>query len=194
MEQQRQLRMIRPNLDNLPPVIVPNGCQIRTYLPGDEAAWAEIMNTGIGTGWSVEMVKDQLISQPQFDAKGLFFAICNGHPIGSACAWRGSLEEQVMGNVHMVCVLPEARGNNLGYLLTLAVLHRLKQQGFRQADLLTDDFRIPAIRSYLRLGFEPFCYDETDVERWGKVMEAVAVGNALRSVPPGSPTERLDQG
>jgi len=55
MEQRRQLRMLRPNLDDLPPIFLPDGVDIRTYRRGDEQAWAEIMNTGIGEHWTADL-------------------------------------------------------------------------------------------------------------------------------------------
>lgn len=166
-----QLRMIRRNLDDLPEIELPSGYEIRTYRPGDEAAWAEIMNSGIGANWTAEGCLEALISKPQFLPEGLFFAIHESKPVGSACAWRSSPDEWKEGYLHMVCVLPEHRGKNLGYLLTLAVLHYFRDHGFQSCVLDTDDWRIPGIRSYLRLGFEPVYLDESHKERWQKVFE-----------------------
>jgi len=165
--------MIRRDLNGLPPVVLPDGCEIRTYSPGDEKVWAEIMNTGIGSDWDAEKAREQLTGRPQFDPEGLFFAILDGKAVGSACAWRPSPQEDRTGTVHMVCVLPEARGRNLGYLLILCVLHYFRDCGFSDACLDTDDIRIPAIKTYLRLGFEPFHHDETHAERWKRVMRQI---------------------
>ena len=41
------------NLDKLPDIIMPCGYKVRTYQPGDEAAWGRIMDTGIEAGWTV---------------------------------------------------------------------------------------------------------------------------------------------
>jgi mycothiol synthase len=49
-------------------------------------------------------------------------------------------------------------------LVSLAVLHYLRERGFRAADLSTDDRRLPAIRTYLALGFVPVYL--TDEERF----------------------------
>ena len=95
----RQLRMWRPHLDGLPDLLVPDGYHLRTYRPGDERAWGEIMETagGIGREWTVEKVRQRLVSRPQFEAAGLFFATCDAEgerPVASACAWRGEEEEE----------------------------------------------------------------------------------------------------
>ena len=172
--QHRQLGMILRDFASLPPLDLPSDCAIRTYRPGDEEAWARIMNDGLTSEWDTAKAREQLIDRPQFDSEGLFFAILRGEPVGSACAWRGSSEERESGIVHMVCVLPEARGKNLGYLVTLAVLHYFRDHGFSNATLSTDDFRVPAIKAYLRLGFEPLYYDDSHVERWKVIMKDIA--------------------
>jgi mycothiol synthase len=159
--------MWRPNLDDLPDLIVPSGYQLRTFQPGDERAWGEIMASdgGIGRDWTIAKVRERIVDQPQFEAAGLFFATCDAagdRPVASACAWRTEPAGD-MGNVHMVCALPAHRGRGLGRLVTLAVLRRLRAGGFASADLTTDDFRLAAIKSYLGLGFVPVYL--TDAER-----------------------------
>jgi mycothiol synthase len=62
----------------------------------------------------------------------------------------------------MVCALDGHRGRGLGRLVTLAVLHHLRERGFRMADLSTDDFRLAAIKSYLGLGFVPVYLTDPD--------------------------------
>jgi mycothiol synthase len=165
----RQLRMLRPHLDDLPALTVPAGYRLRTFQPGDERAWAEIMeaSSGLGREWTVEKVRERMVEREQFDPRGLFFVTCDAEsnrPVASATAWRKSAEEQVMGNVHMVCALDDHRGKGLGRLVSLAVLHHLRQRGFRAADLSSDDWRVPAIRTYLGLGFVPVYL--TDAERF----------------------------
>ena len=162
----QQLKMIMSDLTGLPPVEPPPDVTIRTWRTGDEDVWARIMNTGIGDDWTPDKVRAELVTKPQFDPEGVFFALLDGDVVGSATAWRLSAEETATGKVHMVCVLPQARGKNLGYLLVLRVLRYFREHGFSSADLTTDDFRVPAIKSYLRLGFQPVMIDETHVERW----------------------------
>ena len=188
----RQLRMWRPHLDGLPDLTVPDGYHLRTFRPGDERAWGEIMETegGIGREWTVEKVRQRLVSRPQFEAAGLFFATCDAEgerPVASACAWRGEEEEEggEIGTVHMVCAIPSHRGRGLGRLVTLAVLHNLRRRGFASADLTTDDFRLAAIKSYLGLGFVP-AY-RTDAERlddhearWSAIFTTIITASRAR--------------
>jgi mycothiol synthase len=169
--------MRRPHLEGLPPLDLPARYSLRTYLSGDDAAWAEIMNTGISTGWTAERCRQQLTSMPQFRPERLFFAVVandpSSEPVGSACAWTPDAGETNRGYVHMVCVRPEHRGYHLGYWLTLATLHCFRDNGFQTVILNTDDYRLPAIHEYLQLGFEPELTHPNHGERWDRVFEAL---------------------
>lgn len=168
-----QLKMILHGFENLPEIELPEGYGLRTYMPGDEAAWAEIMNTGIGK-WDAREVRKELTDKEQFLPERLFFITHDGKPVASACAWVLQPGESEHGYLHMVCVLPEERGKQLGYLVTLAVLHYFRDHGFKDVILNTDDTRIPALKSYLRLGFEPVYEDDVHRARWQNVYDIIA--------------------
>jgi mycothiol synthase len=170
----RQLAMLRPHLRYLPPrdgIVLPPGYAIRTYQPGDEQAWAEIMNTGIGSGWTVERVREKLTGLPQFDPQGLFFITYKGQPVATACAWREHPKEREHGILHMVCALPQHRGHRFGYVVSLRVLWYFAEHGFTDCRLLTDDWRLSAIKTYLDLGFQPVYFDDRHRQRWRAVGE-----------------------
>lgn len=167
-----QLNMIHRKLGELPEIVVPEGYGLRTWLPGDEAAWAEIMNAGVGQ-WTVEHVRERLVDMPQFAPDQVFFATHEGRAVGSACAWRLEPDERRKGYLHMVCALPEHRGQGIGRLVTLAVLHWFRDHGFEEVWLSTDDHRIPAVKSYLRLGFEPYIPDDAFRARWDAVLQQI---------------------
>jgi mycothiol synthase len=167
--------MRRSQLNNLPAIECPAPYSLRTYRPGDEAAWAEIMNTGIGQDWTAERCREKLTGLPQFRPDGLYFAVVSVDDrelvVGSTCAWTRDPAETCEGIVHMVCVRPDHRGHRLGYWLTLAVLHYFRDHDFAEAMLTTDDFRLPAIRAYLALGFEPEMTHQSHPERWNSILQ-----------------------
>lgn len=166
---ERQLRMVRPDLNNLPGIGVPAGYALRTYRPGDEAAWCEIMNTGIGTGWTVEKCREELTGREAFLPDGCFFVTKSGQGVATACAYDNPPEGVNAAQVHMVCAKPAHRGRGLGRLVTLAVLHYMRDHGYQAAFLGTDDFRVPAIRTYLGLGFVPDFIEDSHRTRWSAV-------------------------
>ena len=78
------------------------------------------------------------------------------------------------GLVHMVACKPEFRGLGLGNLLTQVALYTLKKENMQTASLKTDDWRIPAIKTYLKIGFTPDVESQPDYkERWDKIFEII---------------------
>ena len=71
----------------------------------------------------------------------------------------------------MVGVMPEHSGYRLGKWVSLAVLYYHRQQGFKCAVLGTDDFRLPAIKTYLNLDFMPIYVEDDQPERWQVIFE-----------------------
>ena len=170
---EQQLRMVRPGLDDLPGMEVPEGYALRTYRPGDEAAWCEIMNTGIGTGWTAEKCRGELTERDPFMPDGCFFATRAGQAVATACAYDVQPEGVNAAQVHMVCAKPDHRGRGLGRLVTLAVLHYMREQGYAAAFLGTDDFRVTAVKTYLGLGFIPDYIEDSHRLRWSSVFAKV---------------------
>ena len=50
-----------------------------------------------------------------------------------------------------------------------AVMQRYASAGYRHVYLKTDDWRLPAIKTYLKLGFLPFLFAPDMEERWREV-------------------------
>lgn len=172
--------MLRPTLEGLPPVApvlaaLPPGYGFRTYRPGDEAGWAELMNTGSMGIWTVERTIAELTNRPrpQFEPEGLFLITAEQPEriVGSACAWLRDPVEREAGILHMVCVLPEHRGKRLSYAVCLAVLHRFRERGFRRVSLSTNDWRLGAVKVYLELGFQPLYQHPMHPQQWQEVVQ-----------------------
>lgn len=165
------MRLLR--LDALPELQVPSGYALRTFRPGDEHGWAELTDGVIGS-WDAESARTRFLAEPGVEPRGIFFLMRGGEYAATATAKRRVLDGPATGYVHMVAVAPAHRGAGLGYAVTLAVLHRFRDQGCRHALLHTDDDRLAAIRTYLKLGFAPD-YDGPDhEERWRRVIAELA--------------------
>jgi mycothiol synthase len=101
--------------------------------------------------------------------------ICDGEtPVATAIAWGDGGGDASLGMVHYVATDPDYRGRGLGFAVTNAVLHHMKGEGKSAAYLSTDDFRLPAIKIYLKLGFEPDTSKEGHAERWQAVRQKLA--------------------
>ena len=172
----RQLRMVRPNLEDLPQIELPIGYGLRSYREGDEEHWANIISDSFGgRERTAQDTHTEITGRDVFVADGLYFVTYQDIPVGTACAWRQSVDETEVGYVHMVGVLGEHTGHKLGKWVSLAVLYYFRNNGFSCSMLDTDDFRIPAIKTYLNLGFVPVYVDETQPERWNVLFEKLSL-------------------
>jgi mycothiol synthase len=170
----RQLRMIRDDLSYLPAMDLPAGYRIEHLQKGQEAAYVEVMRDALYAGASLEgWFQRTFTSDAEYDPANLFIAWRDKEPVGAAAAWQGLLDGEPIGVVHMVGVVHRCRGAGLGKAVSLAALHRLRERGFKRVMLDTDDWRVPAIKAYLRLGFTPFDRDGSLAKRWQRVMERI---------------------
>ncbi len=164
--------MVRPDLEALPQLNLPEGYTLRTYVDGDEEAWCALMEGEIGTGWTLKKWRTDMAGQPQFDPQGLYFIEIEGRPVASACAW--SLPDKYgpqTGVLHMVAVHPDHRGKRLGKEVSLAVLHFFREHGYSDAALHTDEERPAAIRTYFNLGFRPSFRSDDEKAGWERVTQ-----------------------
>jgi mycothiol synthase len=77
------------------------------------------------------------------------------------------------GYIHMVGCKKKYRGLVKGTKMNAEAVRILIENGFESAYLTTDDHRIPAIKSYLRAGFEPEMTESDHPERWKKIIEEI---------------------
>ncbi len=147
--------MMKDSLEDLEEVQLPEGYKLKTFSPGDEEKWVELMrNIFPESDWTVEKFKEAFASQPQFDPQGLFFIIKGEEYVATALGWFDDVNNKEMGRVHWVGVKEEHRGKGLGKAVVLAVLHYLRSQGSWKVILDTQEYRKPAIRLYETLGFK----------------------------------------
>lgn len=163
-----QLKMRRLSYDGLPLVSLPAGYRLRTYRPGDEAAWADIINRAGQLGeHTPDKVRTSLTGQDRFHPEGLVFVTTDeGEPVATACAWLNTRDDWRTGQVHMVAVVPEHQGKRLSYWASVAICHIFRSWGIPQIFLLTDEFRKAAVKVYLNLGFRPIIRSREHYERW----------------------------
>ena len=69
----------------------------------------------------------------------------------------------------MVAASPEHRGHQLGYQISLAALHQFVREDVHHAVLQTDDDRLPAIVTYIKLGFSPLLIHVNQAARWERI-------------------------
>ena len=166
-----QLVMVRNDLSGLPPVELPAGYGLRHFRPGDEPGWEQVMEQSFGERtppWSfAEVMARDAACAPE----RVLFITHDGVPVATASAWYRPEWGTQTGYVHYVGASPEHGGKKLGYWISLAVMHRMVFEGRTRAVLQTDDFRVAAIKTYLRLGFLPWLVEEDQRQRWRAIIE-----------------------
>jgi mycothiol synthase len=160
--------MRRPNLDGLPSLDLPPGYTLRTYRDEDLEPLAALLQSAFPEmTWDAEKVRGALPGDET--VKTTFLIEHGGVPVATASARLVPEQHPGSGYVHWVGAHPEHRGARLGYFATVATLHEFVRLGCRDAVLETDDQRIPALRTYLRLGFAPEMRHDSHTARWARL-------------------------
>jgi len=175
----QQLRMVNPDPGSAGQPRAPKGIVLGTYRAGDEQAWADIVNTtDMGSDYDVGKARQSLTTRQRFDPEGLFFARDGGtgRPLATACAWWTGEWGRLRPALHMVACRPESKGRGLGKLVCQAVLDYFARRGEREVILSTDDHRLPALGTYLRLGWLPmrFVRGEDHLGRWEAIFRKLS--------------------
>ncbi len=169
----RQLHMVWPRekLDSPPTPKVARGYLLRQWRPEEMDAYIELMDKAGFGGWTPERVEGVLRTLLpdgffviEHKASGRLVATAQAghkhsglHPYGGELGW-------VAGD-------PEHKGKGLGMAVCAAATARLIAGGYKEVYLSTDDWRLPAIKVYLKLGYEPMLYAEDMEPRWQAVCE-----------------------
>lgn len=169
-----QLFMRRADLNDLPALpSLPDGYVLRLASDTDADALAALLQAAFDDEtWTTDRVRADLLDAP--DVVSTFVIDFDGRPAATASARLRPGQFFDSGYVHWVGALPDHAGKRLGFIVSLAVLHEFVRLGCRDAVLETDDFRLPAIKTYHNLGFQPEMRGETHEERWKAVAEKMA--------------------
>jgi len=165
-----QLVITRESLAGLPPVSLPEGYALRHFRPGDEPYWEAVLNHSFGESDPPRRFVTTMACDSACCPERVLFVARDDIPVATASAWYKPEWGADTGYVHYVGTDPAHKGKRLGYWVSLAVLHRFVFEGRTRAVLQTDDFRVPAIKIYLRLGFAPWLVEEEQRERWRKIV------------------------
>jgi hypothetical protein len=199
-----QLIMLRDDLECLPAQpSLPEGYSLRSYQPGDAAAWSSILAASFQADISKFDFNAVMRNDPSFRPERLLFICHDGVPVAVSAAffWPSHLKNG--SRLHYVGALPGHQGKQLGYHVCLACLHRIRIEGRQCAILSTDDHRLPAIATYLRLGFRPHLVHDNQRTRWPEVFTrlgkpelaqtfAAFLSEAIHEWPPPTAPDQFD--
>jgi len=155
----------------LPPEpVVPAGYRLRHFHEADEPAHLALMHQAGFECWNHAL----LVTMLQKVLPDGFFVIehlASGALTATAMATHHPQEWAPYGaELGWVAADAAHKGHGLGMAVSTAATIRLMRGGYRNIYLLTDDFRLPAIKSYLRIGYRPDWFTGGMAERWQAVL------------------------
>jgi mycothiol synthase len=169
-------------LDSPPAVNLEPGYFLRQFTPEDEPGWLALVAKA-DAGFE-ELTRDDLVALLSQALPGGFFLVVyrpTQQIVAAACAV--DREEELHpqgGELGMLVADPAHSHHGLGQAVASAVVAHLLRAGYRHIYLITRDWRLPAIVTYLRLGFVPFMHTEGMQERWAKIYDILSQNPATR--------------
>ena len=163
----QQLKMIF-NAENtpLPELTIAEGFRLRTIADSELDAYNELRTSADFNAWDAETLH-KFRSKVLPDSMFLIEEAATGRFAAAATAETTDMPEfPQVGVLGWVMTRPDFRGRHLGRSVSVAAMHRLYEAGYRSFSLLTDDFRLAAVKTYLDLGWKPWLYLDDMESRW----------------------------
>lgn len=167
-----QLLMRLPTLDGLESPSTPKGYELRPFRPGDEPGWCLTMDRAFEWETGKADFDELMRSDPCYsDERVKLAVVVRGPVVATASCWVVPKYGPEARMLHWVATRPDQASRGLGHQVSLAALHHAVGEGCTRAYLLTDDFRTAALKTYLRMGFEPVCTHASHPDRWRLILQ-----------------------
>lgn len=167
---------------------LPPGYSFSNYKDAsDNAPWVECCKQGLLADDATDEAFDERITvNPNIHLQeDVFFLDYEGEHIGTVTAF--SDPNTRLGDMHMVGIRPDFRGKGLGKYLNQVTLCHLRERDITAVFLTTDEWRVAAVKSYLRAGFLPVQYDVGMEERWEAMLETLGIDHVQMLNEDGTP-------
>jgi len=162
--------------DQTPPIEpLPDSYAVRPFSDGDQRAWADLLNRNGQLGrWDLQRIEGE--REGALLSDGQFFALCQERVVACAGVYDRQRNKQLCWEIGWIASEPELAGMGLGrQVATAAVRHALALPK-RPIYLLTDDHRLAALKTYLRMGFIPDLSHSSYLGRWQRIFSALGDG------------------
>lgn len=172
MANEPQLFMRHPDLKSIDPLIIPDKTELITHTDELETEWEGLTEKAFGVYFSFEKTIKNAETRCGYNPQHTLY-LTNGSKILATATATERADFPGEGWFRMIAASPEESGKGYGRLICLAALHSLAERGYNTAVLSTDDYRIPAIRTYLSLGFCPVFTHESHRVRWENIYKSI---------------------
>ena len=174
-----QLKMSRDN-KAIETIKFPDGYYMRSYEnKNDGEGWCKCCIDGSlgieeisGSVFENKMLKDKSVNP-----ENIYFLVSPNGDIAGTVTYQYTNNEDT-GCIHMVGIEKSYQGKRLAVPLILYAVQKMIGDGKKKIILTTDDWRIPAIKTYFHAGFVPVIKSgDTEMEnRWTEVKEQIKNG------------------
>ncbi|MCL2462847.1 MAG: GNAT family N-acetyltransferase, partial [Defluviitaleaceae bacterium] len=176
-----QLKMAR---DNKPAEAreLPEGFYFAGFGDGDWKSWCECCidaQLGVAEVSRAEFERIML-SDGKVKPENIYFLRSpEGQAVGTVTYQYGDAPGE--GYIHMVGIVKGFRGMGLSTPMIQYAVGKMLNGGVRVMYLTTDDWRLPAIKTYLNCGFEPVIRekDAEMAQRWKNIMDRLGKGFSI---------------
>lgn len=155
---------------------LPEGYHMRHYEKGDGVGWCRCC---FGGSLSVDEISEsafenKMLKDKMVNPENIFFLVSPSGDIAGTATYQYTGDEDT-GSLHMVSIEKSYQGKGLAFPLVLYAVQKMVGDGKKKITLTTDDWRIPAIKTYLRAGFAPVVKpgDAEMESRWANVMAQI---------------------
>lgn len=144
----------------------PEGTEFRLGTHDDAEGLAALLTQTFGP-WTPQGALDGLLAHAEVPETHLLLR--GGRIVATASLQLPADFSEAEANVHYVGALPSESGRGLGRWVTASVVRAAHARGRTTVRLTTDDERLPAVATYLKLGFAPNEWHDSHVSRWETV-------------------------
>lgn len=170
-----QLRMSLNHSDPLHEISLPEAFQLFAANSEDVVPLTVLLNEAYPNAWTTERTLSVLLENPSVPA---VFILRYGDEVVATASYLQMYDRfPGVGWVHYVGASPRRSGLGLGKFVTQAVVKTAFRNGDEKVSLNSDDWRLPAIATYLSLGFRPDFWHDSHESRWADVLNQLAKRN-----------------
>ena len=141
-------------------VSIPPSLRLTTFSEDCLQQWIDCRNRAFESSMDTSWLREGFMRRADFDPAGWFMILDGERVVGFAAGvvseFPAGADTIRGGTIEWVGVDPDYRGMKLGEAVVVASLNYLAEHGVERTILVTQPFRVPAIRLYEKLGFRTF--------------------------------------
>ena len=156
---------------------------LNKYSKDLDKTWIELLCLGEFDGEWNKYTFNEFIS-PIKRQEGSKVILENNTAIAATFASADIYEKKETGRLDFVVTHPDHRKKGLGKNICIAVINHFIEKKYEKVILQTEDWRIPAIAVYLKLGFKPVFTSKELEKRWNEIINTYFKDITIKSIKP----------